>query len=92
MAEERLGALQALGVEMAFSNVPMNDDNLTKLRPHQASLHQLPADSGPPLLEPAFPVSCMPPAIPCWQKPGDIDDVDTLRSWGIDGYASQEAS
>mgnify|MGYP003391377219 FL=1 len=91
MAEERLGALQALGIEMAFSNVPMNNDNLRKLDP----------------IKPVF-ISCQLTQAPLYwnllsqclhasgytllAEAGDINDVDTLRSWGIDGYASQEAS
>ena len=91
LAEERLGALQAQGVEMAFSNVPMNNDNLTKLDP----------------IKPVF-ISCQLTQAPLYwnllsqclhasgytllAEAGDINDTDTLRSWGIDGYASQEAS
>lgn len=91
LAEERLTALQAQGVEMAFSNVPMSNDNLTRLDP----------------VKPVF-ISCQLTQAPlywnllsqCLHASGytllaeasEVNDIDTLRSWGIDGYASQEAS
>jgi hypothetical protein len=91
LAEERLTALQAQGVEMAFSNVPMNNDNLTRLDP----------------INPVF-ISCQLTQAPlywnllsqCLHASGytllaeasEINDINTLRNWGIDGYASQEAS
>ncbi|MEG0007611.1 MAG: LapD/MoxY N-terminal periplasmic domain-containing protein [Aeromonas sp.] len=91
LAEERLTALQAQGIEMAFSNVPMSNDNLTRLDP----------------VKPVF-ISCQLTQAPlywnllsqCLHASGytllaeasEVSDIDTLRSWGIDGYASQEAS
>ncbi|MEG2888098.1 MAG: LapD/MoxY N-terminal periplasmic domain-containing protein [Aeromonas sp.] len=91
LAEERLTALQAQGIEMAFSNVPMSNDNLTRLDP----------------VKPVF-ISCQLTQAPlywnllsqCLHASGytllaeasEVNDIDTLRSWGIDGYASQEAS
>ncbi|MBV7414126.1 LapD/MoxY N-terminal periplasmic domain-containing protein [Aeromonas sp. sif2433] len=91
LAEERLTALQAQGIEMAFSNVPMNNDNLTRLDP----------------INPVF-ISCQLTQAPlywnllsqCLHASGytllaeasEINDINTLRNWGIDGYASQEAS
>ncbi|MGY3857736.1 LapD/MoxY N-terminal periplasmic domain-containing protein [Aeromonas intestinalis] len=91
LAEERLSALAAQGVEMAFSNVPMNNDNLTRLDP----------------VKPVF-ISCQLTDAPlywnllsqCLHASGytllaeasEVTDMGTLRSWGIDGYASQEAS
>lgn len=91
LAEERLTALQAQGVEMAFSNVPMNNDNLTRLDP----------------VRPVF-ISCQLTQTPlywnllsqCLHASGytllaeasEVSDIDTLRGWGIDGYASREAS
>lgn len=91
LAEERLTTLQAQGVEMAFSNVPMDSDNLARLDP----------------IKPVF-ISCQLTQAPlywnllsqCLHASGytllaeasEISDVGTLRSWGIDGYASREAS
>lgn len=91
LAEERLSALSAQGVEMAFSNVPMNNDNLARLDP----------------VKPVF-ISCQLTEAPlywnllsqCLHASGytllaeasEISDMGVLRSWGIDGYASQEAS
>ncbi|MGY3942113.1 LapD/MoxY N-terminal periplasmic domain-containing protein [Aeromonas tecta] len=91
LAEERLTALQSQGIEMAFSNVPMNNDSLAKLDP----------------INPVF-ISCQLTEAPlywnllsqCLHASGytllaeasEINDIDTLRHWGIDGYASQEAS
>ncbi|MGL5815374.1 MAG: LapD/MoxY N-terminal periplasmic domain-containing protein [Aeromonas sp.] len=90
LAEERLSALSAQGVEMAFSNVPMNNDNLTRLDP----------------VKPVF-ISCQLTEAPlywnllsqCLHASGytllaeasEVSDISILRSWGIDGYASQEA-
>ena len=91
LAEERLTALQTQGIEMAFSNVPMNNDNLARLDP----------------IRPVF-ISCQLTQAPlywnllsqCLHASGytllaeasEVSDVDTLRNWGIDGYATQEAS
>lgn len=91
LAEERLAALQTQGVEMAFSNVPMNNDSLARLDP----------------INPVF-ISCQLTQAPlywnllsqCLHASGytllaeasEVSDIGTLRSWGVDGYASKEAS
>ncbi|WP_324062141.1 LapD/MoxY N-terminal periplasmic domain-containing protein [Aeromonas caviae] len=89
LAEERLTALQSQGIELAFSNIPMNNDNLARLDP----------------IRPVF-ISCQLTQSPLYwnllsqclhasgytllAEAGDVSDVDMLRSWGIDGYATQE--
>lgn len=91
LGEERLATLQEQGVEMAFSAIPMTNDTFNQLDP----------------INPVF-ISCQPTQDPlywnlvaqCLHSSGytllaeasEIQDVNTLRAWGIDGYASKEAS
>lgn len=91
LGAERLATLQEQGVEMAFSAVPMTNDTFNQLDP----------------INPVF-ISCQPTQAPlywnlvaqCLHSAGytllaeasEIQDIDTLRSWGIDGYASKEIS
>ena len=91
LGEERLATLQEQGVEMAFSAIPMTNDTFNQLDP----------------INPVF-ISCQPTQAPlywnlvaqCLHSAGytllaeasEIQDIDTLRSWGIDGYASKEIS
>ena len=90
LAQERLAALQEQGVEMAFSAIPMTNETFNQLDP----------------INPVF-ISCQPTQAPLYwnlvaqclhsagytllAEAGDIQDIDTLRNWGIDGYASKEA-
>ncbi|CAJ1896865.1 hypothetical protein CDAIGKPJ_03496 [Aeromonas salmonicida] len=91
LGEERLATLQEQGVEMAFSAIPMTNDTFNQLDP----------------INPVF-ISCQPTQDPlywnlvaqCLHSSGytllaeasEIQDINTLRAWGIDGYASKEAS
>ena len=91
LGEERLATLQEQGVEMAFSAIPMTNDTFNQLDP----------------INPVF-ISCQPSQDPlywnlvaqCLHSSGytllaeasEIQDINTLRAWGIDGYASKEAS
>lgn len=91
LGEERLATLQEQGVEMAFSAIPMTNDTFSQLDP----------------INPVF-ISCQPTQDPlywnlvaqCLHSSGytllaeasEIQDINTLRAWGIDGYASKEAS
>ena len=91
LGEERLATLQEQGVEMAFSAIPMTNDTFNQLVP----------------INPVF-ISCQPTQDPlywnlvaqCLHSSGytllaeasEIQDINTLRAWGIDGYASKEAS
>ncbi|MGL6048885.1 MAG: hypothetical protein ACRC16_02560, partial [Aeromonas salmonicida] len=91
LGEERLATLQEQGVEMAFSAIPMTNDTFNQLAP----------------INPVF-ISCQPSQDPlywnlvaqCLHSSGytllaeasEIQDINTLRAWGIDGYASKEAS
>ncbi|MDM5072415.1 MULTISPECIES: LapD/MoxY N-terminal periplasmic domain-containing protein [Aeromonas] len=91
LGAERLATLQEQGVEMAFSAIPMTNDTFNQLDP----------------INPVF-ISCQPTQAPlywnlvaqCLHSAGytllaeasEIQDIDTLRSWGIDGYASKEIS
>lgn len=90
LAQERLAALQEQGVEMAFSAIPMTNETFNQLDP----------------INPVF-ISCQPTQAPLYwnlvaqclhsagytllAEAGDIQDIDTLRNWGIDGYAGKEA-
>ncbi|WP_336988246.1 LapD/MoxY N-terminal periplasmic domain-containing protein [Aeromonas hydrophila] len=90
LAQERLASLQEQGVEMAFSAIPMTNETFNQLDP----------------INPVF-ISCQPTQAPLYwnlvaqclhsagytllAEAGDIQDIDTLRNWGIDGYASKEA-
>lgn len=90
LAQERLSALQEQGVEMAFSAIPMTNETFNQLDP----------------INPVF-ISCQPTQAPLYwnlvaqclhsagytllAEAGDIQDIDTLRNWGIDGYAGKEA-
>lgn len=91
LGEARLATLQEQGIEMAFSAIPMTNDTFNQLDP----------------INPVF-ISCQPTQAPlywnlvaqCLHSAGytllaeasEIQDIDTLRSWGIDGYASKEIS
>ncbi len=91
LGEERLATLQEQGVEMAFCAIPMTNDTFNQLDP----------------INPVF-ISCQPTQDPlywnlvaqCLHSSGytllaeasEIQDINTLRAWGIDGYASKEAS
>ncbi|WP_413162741.1 LapD/MoxY N-terminal periplasmic domain-containing protein [Aeromonas salmonicida] len=91
LGEERLATLQEQGVEMAFSAIPMTNDTFNQLDP----------------INPVF-ISCQLTQDPlywnlvaqCLHSSGytllaeasEIQDINTLRAWGIDGYASKEAS
>ncbi|ABO88727.1 TPA: hypothetical protein P2N00_000723 [Aeromonas salmonicida] len=91
LGEERLATLQEQGVEMAFSAIPKTNDTFNQLDP----------------INPVF-ISCQPTQDPlywnlvaqCLHSSGytllaeasEIQDINTLRAWGIDGYASKEAS
>ena len=88
LAEERLTALQSQGIELAFSNIPMNNDNLARLDPIR------PVFISCQLTQSPFIGTCSPnasmPGYTLLAEAGDVSDVDMLRSWGIDGYATQE--
>lgn len=91
LGAERLAILQEQGVEMAFSAIPMTNDTFNQLDP----------------INPVF-LSCQPTQAPLYwnlvaqclhsagytllAEAGEIQDIDILRSWGIDGYASKEIS
>ena len=66
----------------------MNNDNLARLDPIRPVFISCQLTQSP-LLEPALP---MPPCsgYTLLAEAGDVSDVDMLRSWGIDGYATQE--
>lgn len=88
LAEERLGALQAQGVEMAFSHVPMNNDNLTRLDPVRPVFLSCQLTQAPlywNLLSQCLHAS----GYTLLAEASEVSDVDTLRNWGIDGYAQE---
>lgn len=68
LAEERLTALQTQGIEMAFSNVPMNNDNLARLDPIRPVFISCQLTQAPSIGI-CFPSASMLPATPCWPKP-----------------------
>ncbi|MGL5949487.1 MAG: LapD/MoxY N-terminal periplasmic domain-containing protein [Aeromonas sp.] len=86
--QQQLSALQQAGLRLAFSNIPFSTEVLNSLDP----------------LNPVF-ISCQPSAEPLYwhvlsqtmhaagytllAEAGGVMEVDTLRTWGIDGYAKE---
>ena len=68
LAEERLTALQSQGIELAFSNIPMNNDNLARLDPIRPVFISCQLTQSP-FIGTCSPNASMLPATPCWRKP-----------------------
>lgn len=80
-------ALEGAGLELAFSAIPINNEVLSQLDPIYPTFISL-AVTNAPLYWNLVSQSLHGSGYILLAEASSIDDIDTLRAWGIDGHAN----